>query len=35
VSPMYVGLSVGVSLGLGLVLAAIAGRLYHREALLG
>lgn len=35
VSPLYVGLSVGVSLGLGLVLAAIAGRLYHREALLG
>jgi sodium transport system permease protein len=35
VSPMFVGLSVGVSLGLGLVLAAIAGRLYHREALLG
>lgn len=35
VSPIYVGLSVGVSLGLGLILAAIAGRLYHREALLG
>jgi sodium transport system permease protein len=34
-SPMYVALSVGVSLGLGLLLAAIAGRLYHREALLG
>ena len=28
-------LSVGVTLGLGLVLAAIAGRLYQREALLG
>jgi sodium transport system permease protein len=28
-------LSVGVTLGLGLVLAAIAGRLYKREALLG
>ena len=35
VSPAFVGLSVGVSLGLGLVLAAIAGRLYHRESLLG
>ena len=35
VSPLFVGLSVGVSLGLGLILAAIAGRLYHREALLG
>lgn len=34
-SPMFVCLSVGVSLGLGLVLAAIAGRLYRREALLG
>jgi sodium transport system permease protein len=34
-SPALVGLSVGVSLGLGAVLAAIAGRLYHREALLG
>ncbi|MEJ0037278.1 MAG: ABC transporter permease [Gammaproteobacteria bacterium] len=32
---MYVFLSVGVTLGLGLILAAIAGRLYHREALLG
>jgi len=32
---MYVALSVGVSLGMGVVLAAIAGRLYHREALLG
>jgi sodium transport system permease protein len=31
----YVALSVGVSLGLGVVMAAIAGRLYHREALLG
>jgi sodium transport system permease protein len=35
VSPMFVCLSVGVSLGLGLVLAGIAGRLYQREALLG
>jgi sodium transport system permease protein len=35
VSPMFVCLSVGVSLGLGVVLAAVAGRLYHREALLG
>jgi sodium transport system permease protein len=32
---LYVVLSVGVTLGLGLVLAAIAGRLYKREALLG
>jgi sodium transport system permease protein len=31
----YVALSVGVTLALGLVLAAVAGRLYHREALLG
>ncbi|MBX5460292.1 MAG: ABC transporter permease [Steroidobacteraceae bacterium] len=31
----YVALSVGATLGLGLVLAAFAGRLYHREALLG
>lgn len=31
----YVLLSVGVTLGLGVVLAAVAGRLYHREALLG
>jgi sodium transport system permease protein len=31
----YVALSVGATLALGLVLAAIAGRLYHREALLG
>jgi sodium transport system permease protein len=35
ISPTYVFLSVGVTLGLGLILAAIAGRLYHREALLG
>src|SRR6185369_12647876 len=35
VSPMFVCMSVGVSLGLGVVLAAVAGRLYHREALLG
>jgi sodium transport system permease protein len=32
---LYIALSVGVSLGLGLLLAAVAGRLYHREALLG
>jgi sodium transport system permease protein len=32
---LHIALSVGVTLGLGLVLAAIAGRLYHREALLG
>jgi sodium transport system permease protein len=32
---MHIVLSVGVTLGLGLVLAALAGRLYHREALLG
>lgn len=32
---VWVLLSVGVTLGLGLILAAIAGRLYHREALLG
>jgi sodium transport system permease protein len=31
----YVALSVGVTLALGVVLAALAGRLYHREALLG
>jgi sodium transport system permease protein len=31
----YVALSVGATLALGLVLAAIAGRLYHRETLLG
>jgi sodium transport system permease protein len=31
----YVALSIGATLALGLVLAAIAGRLYHREALLG
>jgi sodium transport system permease protein len=31
----YAALSVGVTLLLGLVLAAVAGRLYHREALLG
>ena len=35
IPPLYVLLSVGVTLGLGVVLAAIAGRLYHREALLG
>jgi sodium transport system permease protein len=32
---MYIVLSVGVTLGLGAILAALAGRLYHREALLG
>jgi sodium transport system permease protein len=32
---LYVVMSVGVTAGLGLVLAYIAGRLYHREALLG
>jgi sodium transport system permease protein len=31
----HMALSVGVTLGLGALLAAIAGRLYHREALLG
>lgn len=31
----YVALSVCATLGLGLGLAALAGRLYHREALLG
>lgn len=31
----YVALSFGVTLALGLALAAIAGRLYHRESLLG
>jgi sodium transport system permease protein len=31
----YTALSVGTTLALGLVLAAIAGRLYHRESLLG
>jgi sodium transport system permease protein len=35
IPPLHIALSVGVSLGLGLILAAIAGRLYHREALLG
>jgi sodium transport system permease protein len=32
---MHIVLSVGVTLSLGMVLAALAGRLYHREALLG
>jgi sodium transport system permease protein len=32
---VHIALSVGVTLGLGFVLAALAGRLYHREALLG
>jgi sodium transport system permease protein len=31
----YTALSVGTTLALGLVLAALAGRLYHRETLLG
>jgi hypothetical protein len=31
----YTALSVGTTLVLGLVLAALAGRLYHRETLLG
>jgi sodium transport system permease protein len=31
----HTALSIGATLALGLVLAAIAGRLYHREALLG
>jgi sodium transport system permease protein len=31
----FTALSVGTTLVLGLVLAAIAGRLYHRESLLG
>jgi sodium transport system permease protein len=31
----HMALSIGVTLGLGLLLAGIAGRLYHREALLG
>jgi sodium transport system permease protein len=35
IPPLHVALSVGVSLGLGVILAALAGRLYHREALLG
>jgi sodium transport system permease protein len=32
---LYVALSVGVTLAVGAVLIGIAGRLYHREALLG
>jgi sodium transport system permease protein len=32
---LYLVTSVGVTLGLAVILAAIAGRLYHREALLG
>jgi hypothetical protein len=31
----YIATSVGVTLALGALLAAIAGRLYQREALLG
>jgi sodium transport system permease protein len=31
----HLALSMGVTLALGLLLAAAAGRLYHREALLG
>ena len=35
IPPLHVLLSVGVSLALGMIFAGIAGRLYHREALLG
>lgn len=35
VSAQYLALSVGVTLLLGALLTALAGRLYHREALLG
>jgi len=35
IMPLYLALSVGATLALGAVLATIAGRLYHREALLG
>jgi hypothetical protein len=35
VSARYLALSVGVTLILGALLTALAGRLYHREALLG
>ncbi len=35
VSAQYAALSVGVSLALGVIAAYAAGRLYHREALLG
>ena len=35
VSPLYAALSVSVSLVLGVAAAYGAGRLYHREALLG
>ena len=32
---LYIVTSIGVTAGLGLILAFVAGRLYHREALLG
>jgi sodium transport system permease protein len=35
VSPLYFALSFGVTFAVGAVLMLIAGRLYHREALLG
>ncbi len=35
VSAPYLALSMGVTLALGALLTALAGRLYHREALLG
>ena len=34
-NPAYLLMSVGVSLGLGLLLAAFAAWLYEREAILG
>jgi sodium transport system permease protein len=35
IPPGFLALSVGVTLGVGAILVFIAGRLYHREALLG
>lgn len=35
IAPVYLALSVGATLLLGALLGVIAGRLYHREALLG
>jgi len=35
VPPAHLAISIGVTLGLGALLAALAGRLYHREQLLG
>jgi sodium transport system permease protein len=35
VPPLHLALSIGVTLALGVLLAAVAGRLYHREKLLG